>query len=126
MKKGNVQSAIPNSTTSRSQQKANNDDTLQNSNCNWTTQEIDSFVHKGESKVLLTQLAKSLVEEFNQFSNDLVTVFNSSIEENSGLIQNYIKASAEEKKKLDSMKGKGSERQAKLEMLLNIKNKFYS
>ena len=97
-------------------------------NFNITMEDVQASINKGETKQLLNKVGKGIIDDFNQFNIMYHNEAEESIKEISEVVQEYLKASTEEKKKLDllSIKNKGKERQQKLDMILSIKEKFYS
>ncbi len=96
-------------------------------NSNFKNDELDEItraVYSGQSKVLLSKIAQELIDDFNEFSKNITETQNSCLEQMGADIEMYIKITADEKKKLDSLKYSENEIVEKIKVINSIKEKF--
>lgn len=86
--------------------------------------EITRAVYSGQSKNLLSKIAQDLIDDFNEFSKNITETQNTMLESMGADIENYIKVTADEKKKLDVMKYSENEIIEKIKVINSIKEKF--
>lgn len=93
-----------------------------------TQEDIDMIINKGDIKSLTLDLAKGIMEDLNAFHNKITDQIEIGNKETGELIQEFLKIYRQEQKKIISMncRNKDKERQAKLDMIMSIKNKFYN
>ncbi len=86
--------------------------------------EVTRLVYSGQSKFLLSKIAQELIDDFNEFSKNIADTQNNSLELMGADLEKYIKAAADEKKKLDVLKYSENEIIEKIKVINSIKEKF--
>ena len=90
------------------------------------TEEANEYIQNNKSRELLKIIACNMVEDMNTFNSNFTVDCNKIYDKNKKAMNDFLKASNEEKKALEQMKNtNSSSRQAKIDMLVNFKKKFY-
>lgn len=94
------------------------------SNGNINISDIEASIKSNQSKQLLSSIAQSMIEDFNEFSNSITNINNSYLEMTGEVVERFIQVAAEEKKKVDNLKINEKQILEKVSMINSIKEKF--